>query len=65
MLILSQDKKLLANMNNIVYLEARDDGAIYFYTDDSSASFVGQYKSEERAKEVLKELYCWYTRRWH
>lgn len=63
MIIVNQDKNMLVNFNNVESMNifADLDGTgeipfkIYFETT-SSREELGKYRTEERAKEVLKEI---------
>lgn len=57
MIIVSQDKKSIYNFNNIKSIDVIEN--TIFITDDILAdigTFLGKYKTEERAKEVLQEI---------
>lgn len=65
MIIVSQDKKVILNFNNIVSLEigehiANMDGereaTIEVFNASSNPSILAYYETEERAKEVLQEI---------
>ena len=61
MIIVSQDKEKIINFDNmtrvyIVFYEGDDDVCIRTETVDSLFEDLGYYKTEERAKEVLKEI---------
>ena len=62
MLILSQDKKRIVNFDNLtqVYItHCEEDNTGYFIrfeTVDSLYEDLGEYATEERAKEVLQEI---------
>lgn len=70
MIIVSQDKKVILNFNNIVLLEigehiANMDGekeaTIEAFDEHGNTSILAYYDTEERAKEVLNEIeraYC-------
>lgn len=65
MVILSQDKNIVINFNNVKSLWIDDDvldktnTSFYINADDL---FLGEYKTEERAKEVLKEILMYNAR---
>lgn len=67
MIIVSQDKKVIENLNNLVsvyVIENYDDKTKYnidFATIDESNFILGTYETEERAEEVLKEIYKNYS----
>ena len=61
MIIVSQDKEKIVNFNNLtqIYItQDEDENAYYirFETVDSLYEDLGNYKAEERAKEVLGEI---------
>lgn len=63
MVIVSQDKELILNFENIDAIEIGnpleyDDGLfqILAFTTSDSEFTLGKYKTEERAKEVLQEI---------
>ncbi len=65
MIIVSQDKEEIVNFSNIESIWVNVDGEERFTieaTGDTNST-LGCYKTEERAKEVLKEiiiLYSWF-----
>lgn len=61
MIIVSQDKGKIINFDNmtrvyIVFYEGDDDVCIRTETVDSLYEDLGYYKTEARAKEVLKQI---------
>lgn len=48
MLIRSQDKHILININNISSLEVGDDGLRIFADDGTSIHEIGKYLNEEK-----------------
>lgn len=59
MIIVSQDKDSIINFDNIEYIEIYPNSYGQFYLEASLKSIdkeIGKYKTEERAKEVLKEI---------
>lgn len=61
MLIISQDKGKIINFDNItqVYITQYEEKTacfIRFETVDSLCDGLGEYKTKERAKEVLQEI---------
>lgn len=59
MIIVSQDKNAIHNFDNILSLQIEPcDGCydIYVYDALNDNTSLGEYKTEERAKEVLKEI---------
>ena len=62
MLILSQDKNGIVNLTNITSILVEDKELIARVTNGHKAT-LGEYATEERAKEVLQEIIkactCW------
>ena len=61
MIIVSQDKDKIINFDNLtqVYITQDEEETAYFIrfeTVDSLYDDLGEYKTEERAKEVLQEI---------
>ena len=63
MIIVSQDKELILNFENIDAIEIGnpleyDDGMfkVFASTTSDNEYTLGKYKTEERAKEVLQEI---------
>ena len=60
MLIVSQDRKTIINFNNICRIDVNDWKENCFTIDCFDVSdfecMLGRYETEERAKEVLKEI---------
>ena len=61
MIIVSQDKTEIINFDNVNTLLATKTGKIMSYentyrAEDDCSNILGKYKTEERAKEVLKEI---------
>lgn len=68
MIIVSQDKKEIVNFDNIMNINITDcekDGytisAGFIVGRDDNYRELGLYETEERAKEVLKEIVACYT----
>lgn len=62
MIIVSQDKEKIVNFDNLtqVYITQDEEETAYFIrfeTIDSLYDDLGEYDTEERAKEVLQEIY--------
>ena len=55
MIIVSQDKKAIVNFKKINWLQVEERSIIYNYGKDYWNK-LGDYKTEERAKEVLQEI---------
>lgn len=62
MIIVSQDKESIVNFDNIVYLDIEKNSfnkyviECYYNSKDEDFVWLGEYETEERAKEVLKEI---------
>ncbi len=61
MIIVSQDKTEIINFDNVNTLRATKTGFIVSYentykAEDDCSNILGNYKKEERAKEVLQEI---------
>lgn len=61
MIIVSQDKTGITNLDNVNTLRATKTGKIISFdtsyrSEDDCSDVLGQYKTEERAKEVLQEI---------
>ena len=59
MIIVSQNKDIIANFDNITSLNTDQCNGVYVvecnFTNRNNV-YLGEYKSEERAKEVLQEI---------
>lgn len=55
MIIVSQNKELIINFNNVIGIQNNESRVGARFIDGSSLTF-GTYKTEERAKEVLNEI---------
>lgn len=53
--ILSQDKLELANVNDVYIIVEKKESRIIGYTNGIKC-YLGEYETEQRAKEVLKEI---------
>lgn len=66
MVILSQDKIQMINFDNVNEIFTTETGEILVinntYITDDCLDVLGKYKTEERAKEVLKEISMYNTR---
>lgn len=62
MLIVSQDKNELVNFDNIahIFIEEGSGTTISYGKMSGCSETLGYYKTEERAKEVLKEIWEFY-----
>ena len=56
MLILTQNKKRIINLDQVFMLEA-DENKIYAKGQTDRCAYIGKYNSEVRAIEVLKEIF--------
>ena len=65
MIIVSQNKDIIANFDNITSLDTNQCNGVYVvecnFTNRNNV-YLGEYKSEERAKEVLKEIISLYKK---
>lgn len=59
MLIIDQDKTLIVNFENVnlIGLPAKNDCTICSRSTNGDTQIIGEYKTQERAKEVLQEIY--------
>lgn len=65
MIIVSQDKDNIINFDNLtqVYITQDEEEKAYFIrfeTVDSLYEDLGEYKTEERAEEILRDIAHWY-----
>lgn len=66
MIIVSQDKSVIVNFNNVEAIEIGNveenqcKGTIYARLVSDYFYKIGEYETEERAKEVLKEIARYY-----
>lgn len=62
MIIVSQDKRIIVNFDNIVYLDIEENSfnkyviEAYYNSKDTDFVWLGQYKTEKRAKEIIEEV---------
>lgn len=58
MLIMSQDEDLIININNVtvIGIAQRNKKEIDSITVDKKEQYLAEYRTEERAKEVLQEI---------
>lgn len=67
MIIVSQDEKTIVNFDNVIYANVRKlppneiGYSIKIYTFESNFERFALYDTEERAKEVLAEIYKKYS----
>ena len=66
MIIVSQNRKTIVNFNNICNIDVNSWGTGEKFTIDCNdvSNFeilLGEYETEERAKEVLEALYNWFS----
>ena len=59
MIIVSQDRDLIINFDNVTVIGITQNNSkeIDSITVDKKEQYLGEYKTEERAKEVLQEIY--------
>ena len=67
MIIVSQDKTKIVNFDNLIQIYITQDeeetvNFIRYESVDSLYEDLGEYKTEERAKEVLQEIVNTYVR---
>ena len=65
MIIVSQDKEKIVNFDNLtqVYITQDEEETAYFIryeTVDSLYEDLGEYDTEERAEEILRDIAHWY-----
>lgn len=65
MIIVSQDKEKIVNFDNLtqVYITQDEEEKAYFIrfeTVDSLYEDLGEYDTEERAEEILRDIVHWY-----
>lgn len=59
MYIIEQEKEIIINLDNIIAIAIGNEMTsknIYANSNNGEAAIMGEYKSTERAKEVLKEI---------
>lgn len=57
MVIISQTKDRIFNFHTANYIAAHEDGSINLWTNCSNGRMkIGQYNSQERAKNILIEI---------
>ncbi len=58
MIIVSQDRDLIINFDNVTVIGIAQNNSkeIDSITVDKEEQYLGEYKTEERAKEVLQEI---------
>lgn len=66
MIIVSQEKEKIVNFDNLIQIYITQDeeetaNFIRYESVDSLYEDLGEYKTEERAKEVLQEIYKVYS----
>ena len=55
MIIVSQNKKVIINFNNVTGIQVEDKN-IFVQVVNKDSPIIGQYETEKRAKEVLHEI---------
>ena len=58
MIIVSQDRDLIINFDNVIVIGIAQNNSkeIDSITVDKEEQYLGEYETEERAKEVLQEI---------
>lgn len=56
MIIISQDKNGILNFDNIQLCRINQEGIVYVFLNEYDSFKLGEYSTEERAKEVLQEI---------
>ncbi|MFR1647781.1 MAG: hypothetical protein ACLSWT_05475 [Clostridia bacterium] len=56
MIIISQDKNGILNFDNIQLCRINQEGIVYVFLNEYDSFKLGEYSTEERAKEVLAEI---------
>lgn len=64
MLIRSQNKKCIINLNNVDTLEYRENKIVYYNGGEETKGTLGTYSTEEKAIKVLDMIQKSYERRW-
>jgi len=66
MLIQSQNKSLIINSNKVSVINATEKGQVgaWFDCDENTDNnaVLGEYETEERAKEILEQIISFYIR---
>ena len=63
MIIVSQDKDVIINFDNIANLVVIENNIVSICNvEETTGITIGKYKTEERAKEVLQEIVRLYRR---
>lgn len=62
MIIVSQDRDLIINFDNVTVIGIAQNNSkeIDSITVDKEEQYLGEYKTEERAEEVLRDIVHWY-----
>lgn len=66
MIIVSQDKKNIINFDNVNMILVNENKIFSFdntYRNDGNGDWLGSYKTEERAKEVLQDIIYMYQKK--
>ena len=61
MIIISQDKNGILNFDNIQLCRINQEGIVYVFLNEYNSFKLGEYSTEERAKEVLQQIACRYS----
>jgi predicted NBD/HSP70 family sugar kinase len=56
MIIVNQDKNMIINLDNVVGIQVDGTNVVGAVLNYPEGIIIGEYKTEERAKEVLKDI---------
>lgn len=56
MIIISQDKTIIINFDNVEFITKNDNSPYIYARTNKAEIMIGKYKNEERALEVLNSL---------
>lgn len=62
MIIINQDKTVIVNFDNINFIVKNDNEPIIYAKTKNEEIKLGEYATEERAKEVLNSIAEFYSR---
>ena len=62
MIIINQDKTVIVNFDNIQFIVKNDNEPIIYAKTKNGEIKLGEYTTEERAKEVLNSITEFYSR---
>ena len=66
MIIVSQDKENITNFENIIYIDFEKNSfdkyviEAYYGKEDDDYVWLGEYESEKKAKDILKQIARYY-----